>query len=472
MTKKNEETLWQGRFAETPGAEAIAFETSIHIDSRLAFDDIRGSIAHARMLGSVGIITQEESHKIAQELSTISLELSNGTLIIDTNAEDIHSFIEGVLTERLGDTGRKLHSGRSRNDQIALDERLYLKHAIPELGQRIITLMGTLTEIAARHTSSLLSGYTHMQRAQPITLAHHLCAWAWMLQRDYDRLSDALKRIDLCPLGAGALAASGLPLDRDAIANELGFSGLTHNSLDTVADRDYCIEITSALSLLMTHLSRFCEEIILWSTEEFKFINLSERWSTGSSIMPQKKNPDFAELIRGRTGRVYGNLIALLTTMKALPLSYNRDMQEDKESLFAAYDTAMSCLEVFTFMIATATWNTELMEASCTGGHANATDLADYLVKKGMPFRTAHSIVAQAVRLCIEKKINLEDLPLNEYTTLSNLITEDVYTILPPQACVEAKNIVGGPAEERVKEQISLLRNFCAKKAKREVLHI
>ncbi len=454
-------TLWHGRFAEGPDAAAIEFETSIHVDSRLALDDIKGSIAHVTMLGESGIISKEESKSISQELNTISIQLSDGTLEIDTGAEDIHSFIEGVLTERLGEVGKKVHAGRSRNDQIALDERLYLHHAIPELSQRIVTLITTLTEIASKNTDTIMAGYTHLQRAQPVTLAHHLCAWSWMLERDFQRLQDGLKRIDLCPLGAGALASSGLNLDRLAVANQLGFSGVTANSMDTVSDRDFLIEFTSAFSLIMTHLSRFCEEIIIWSTEEFKFIELSERWTTGSSIMPQKKNPDFAELIRGRTGKVYGNLIALLTTMKALPLSYNRDLQEDKESFFTAYDTVMSCLEVFTRMIATAHWNKERMFQSCIGGYINATDLADYLVKKGMPFRTAHEVVALAVRLCIEKGINLEDLDLKEYKNFSELIEEDIYEYLKPTECVAHKKISGGPAPERVKEQIALLRNFC-----------
>ncbi len=454
-------TLWHGRFAEGPDAAAIAFETSIHVDSRMALDDIKGSIAHVTMLGEAGIISQEESSTIAQELNTILLQLTDGTLEIDTGAEDIHSFIEGILTERLGELGKKVHAGRSRNDQIALDERLYLRHAIPELEARVLTLITTLTEIAAKNTKTIMAGYTHMQRAQPVTLAHHLCAWSWMLQRDYCRLQDALKRIDLCPLGAGAMAGSGLNLDRSSVANKLGFSGVTPNSMDTVADRDFLIEFTSAFSLIMTHLSRFCEEIIIWSTEEFKFIELSERWTTGSSIMPQKKNPDFAELIRGRTGKVYGNLVALLTTMKALPLTYNRDLQEDKESFFSGYDTVMSCLEVFTRMIATATWNTDRMIKSCIGGYINATDLADYLVKKGMPFRTAHEVVALAVRSCIEKGINLEDLSIKEYKTFSELIENDVFEYLVPTACVEHKNVIGGPAPERVKEQITALRNFC-----------
>ncbi len=459
-------TLWHGRFDEGPDAAAIAFETSIHIDSRLAFDDIQGSIAHVTMLGNMNIIPNEDALTIIKELTTISLQLSNGELEIDTTAEDIHSFIEGVLTERLGEVGKKVHAGRSRNDQIALDERLYLKHAIPDLQQRLLTLISTLTEMAAQHTETLMPGYTHLQRAQPVTLAHHLCAWTWMLKRDYERLQDATKRIDFSPLGSGALAGSGLDLDRLSVAKNLGFSGVTQNSMDTVSDRDYFIELSAAFSLIMTHLSRYCEEIIIWATEEFKFIELSDKWSTGSSIMPQKKNPDFAELIRGRTGKVYGNLIALLTMMKALPLSYNRDLQEDKESFFSAYDTVFSCLEIFTRMIASVKWNTSKMYQSCMGGYANATDFADYLVKKGMPFRTAHEVVAGAVKICIQKEINLEDLPISEYKNLSELISDDLYEYIKIDACVSHKKTIGGPAAERVKEQIVALQKFCVDELK------
>ena len=456
----NHAALWHGRFKEGPDAEAVEFETSIYEDMRLASDDIKGSRAHVKMLGKQGIIPAEEASQIADELGRIASEIKDGTLKIDTSAEDIHSFVEGVLTDRLGDVGRKVHTGRSRNDQIALDERLYLRHAIPELQQKILDLMEVLAEIAESHTDSLMSGYTHMQRAQPVTLAHHLLAWAQMLRRDFSRLGDAAARIKACPLGAGALAGSGLPLDRAMTAQVRGFAEPTENSLDSVADRDYCIETAAALSILMMHLSRFCEEVVLWSTEEFKFIELSEKWSTGSSIMPQKKNPDFAELIRGKTGRVYGDLMALLTVMKGLPLTYNRDLQEDRRSLFDAYDTASSCVSIFTSMIGTAGWNTARMRASCMGGHANATDLADYLVRKGMPFRTAHGVSAAAVRYCIEHGCNLEDMPIDEYKKLSKLIDEDVYGCLPPEACVNARLTAGGPAKVRVLEQLESLRAF------------
>ncbi|MGI5172805.1 argininosuccinate lyase [Treponema sp. OMZ 840] len=452
--------LWQGRFEKKLSDQALAFETSIHVDSLMVFDDINGSIAHVKMLGAQNIIPHQEAKAIADELHKIEDDIRSGALTIDTGFEDIHSFIEHVLTERLGDTGKKVHTGRSRNDQIALDERLYLRRTISALQKRILTLINALCTIAEDHTESLISGYTHLQRAQPVSLAQHLCAWAWMLKRDYGRFSDALGRANLSPLGSAALAGSGLPLDRSYTAQELGFDGIVPNSMDAVADRDYCIETVSAAALCMTHLSRFCEEIILWASSEFGFIDLDEQWSTGSSIMPQKKNPDFAELIRGRTGLVYGDLTALFTMMKGLPLAYNRDMQEDKISLFRACGTLDSCLEVFTEMIKTAKWNTERMAASCRGGFANATDLADYLVKKGMPFRTAHGCAAAAVRLCIERGIQLEDLPLEEYKAISPLIEKDVFERLEPSACLKAKNTAGGAAPEQVVRQLESLRRF------------
>lgn len=456
--------LWHGRFSEGPDADAVAFETSIHVDSRLAPHDIRGSVAHAGMLGSAGIIPTDESAQIVAELKRLAQDLESGALTIDTSAEDIHSFVEGVLTDRLGDTGRKVHTGRSRNDQIALDERLWLREAVPAMRSSILDLLDALLDIADTHTETLVSGYTHLQRAQPVTLAHHLGAWCSMLARDHQRLGDALVRLDFMPLGSGALAGSGLPLDRQRVAAELGFSALTGNSLDAVADRDYCVELVADLSILMTHLSRFCEEIVIWSTEEFKFIELSEKWSTGSSIMPQKKNPDFAELIRGRSGLVFGNLVALLTMLKGLPLSYNRDLQDDKTSLFAAWDTAASSLRVFTHMITTATWRVDRMRASCTGGHANATDLADYLVRKGMPFRTAHAVAAGVVRECIETGVSdMINLPYERMKTHSALIGEDVYRHLTPEACVRARDLPGGPNPDRVREQLAAFRAYIEK---------
>lgn len=457
MTTDNHAALWHGRFNEGPDAEAVDFETSIYVDERMALDDIHGSIAHATMLGECGIISKTEAREIIDGLTSIENDLSSGSLHIDYSAEDIHSFIEATLTDRIGESGRKLHTGRSRNDQIALDERLYLRRTIPDLQSKIKTLISTLATLAEKHKETLLTGYTHMQHAQPVTLAQHLCAWAFMLVRDNSRLEDALKRIDFSPLGSGALAGSGLPLSREMVAEKLGFAGVTDNSLDSVSDRDYCIEFTSCFALLMSHLSRMCEEVVLWSTTEFGFIDLSEKWSTGSSIMPQKKNPDFAELIRGRTGKVYGDLISLLVMVKGLPLAYDRDLQEDKQSLFEAFDTCSSCVSVFTKMVETATFNTEKMAKSCEGGFANATDLADYMVRKGMPFRTAHAVSAKAVRLCIDTgKERIEDLSIAQLKGCSELIEDDIFALLSPRACAEIRKTTG--AAGRVQEQIDKLK--------------
>ena len=459
-TQDNHAALWHGRFEEGPDAAAVAFETSINVDERMALDDIKGSRAHAKMLGHTGIISKEEADAIISGLDSIENDLTSGALKIDYSAEDIHSFVEATLTDRIGEPGKKVHTGRSRNDQIALDERLYLCRYIPDLQNRLLTLIDALTQIAEKHTKDIMPGYTHMQHAQPVTLAHHLCAWSWMLTRDWNRLEDSLKRIKISPIGSGALAGSGLPLDRKYEANLLGFDQITMNSLDSVSDRDYCIEVASALSIIQMHLSRFCEEVVLWSTTEFAFIDLSEKWSTGSSIMPQKKNPDFAELIRGRTGRVYGDQFALLTMMKGLPLAYDRDMQEDKQSLFDACDVVLSCVQVFTYMISSARWNLKSMNDACQDGFLNATDVADYLVRKGLPFRTAHGVSAHSVRLAIEKNCRLEDLSLEDFKQCSPLIEKDIFDIIPPNACVNARKTDGGPAEEKVNEQISALKEF------------
>ena len=460
ITTDNHAALWHGRFEEGPDAAAVAFETSIHVDERMAFDDIRGSIAHAKMLAHAKIISDDEAEQIVKGLEGIKADLESGKLSIDYSAEDIHSFIEATLTDRVGEPGKKVHTGRSRNDQIALDERLYLRHAIPDLQNSILTLIDALIQIAENHKDTLIPGFTHMQHAQPVTLAHHVLAWAWMFVRDWQRLEDSLKRINISPIGACALAGTGLPLDRKYEADLLGFESVTQNSLDTVSDRDYCIEVTSALSLFQMHLSRACEEIVYWATTEFGFVDLSEKWSTGSSIMPQKKNPDFAELIRGRTGKVYGDQFALMTMMKGLPLSYDRDMQEDKEPLFDAYDTVFSCVKVFTYMISSAKWNTAKMAEGCKGGYLNATDVADYLVRKGMPFRTAHGVSAKAVRIAIEKNCELEELSMDVWKNCSDLIDDDIYNWISAKACVEARKTIGGPASERVAEQIAELSKF------------
>lgn len=460
ITTDNHAALWHGRFKEGPDAAAVEFETSIYVDERMALDDIRGSKAHAKMLGETGIISKKEASQIIKGLDSIKADLESGKLKIDYSAEDIHSFVEATLTDRIGEPGKKVHTGRSRNDQIALDERLYLKRVIPELQSKIVKLIDVLSDIAKENTKTLMPGFTHMQHAQPVTLAHHVCAWAWSLVRDVERLSDALSRIDYSPLGAGALAGSGLPLDREMVAKELGFKGVTQNSLDSVSDRDYCIEFASCFSMLQMHLSRFSEEIVLWATTEFKFVELSEKWSTGSSIMPQKKNPDFAELIRGRTGKVYGQLASLLTMMKGLPLSYDRDMQEDKEPLFNAFDTVSSCVTVFTYMIESAKWNKDIMEQGCEGGYLNATDIADYLVRKGLPFRTAHGVSAKAVRMAIENNCKLEELCVEEFKMCSELIDEDIYDFITPKACAEARKITGAPSPEKVNSQISQLKKI------------
>ncbi|MCR4735193.1 MAG: argininosuccinate lyase [Treponema sp.] len=467
MTKDNHAALWHGRFEEGPDAQAVEFETSIYVDERMALDDIIGSKAHVRMLAKVGLISEEEKSSILEGLESIRKDLETGALKIDYSAEDIHSFIEATLTDRVGEAGKKVHTGRSRNDQIALDERLYLRRFIPELQNSLLTLIDTLAKIASENKNSFMPGFTHMQHAQPVTLAHHLCAWAWMLVRDWQRLEDSLKRINISPIGSCALAGSGLPLDREFEASLMNFDGVTQNSLDTVSDRDYCLETASNLSMIQMHLSRACEEIVLWSTTEFSFIDLSEKWSTGSSIMPQKKNPDFAELIRGRTGKVYGDLFALMTMMKALPLAYDRDMQEDKEPLFDACDTVLSCIKVFTQMIASAKWNLKRMAEACNGGYLNATDVADYLVRKGLPFRTAHGVSAKAVRIAIEKNCELEELSIEEWKSCSELIDEDIYSFISVKDCVEIRKTTGGPAAEKVNEQIEALSQF-AKNIKKD----
>lgn len=461
----NHSALWHGRFSEGPDSQAVDFETSIHSDERMAFDDISGSKAHARMLFNQRLISAEENELIQNGLDSIAADLKSGALSIDYSAEDIHSFIEAVLTDRTGEAGKKLHTGRSRNDQIALDERLYLRRAIPDLQKNIARLIKTLSQIAANHTQTLVSGYTHMQRAQSVTLAQHLCAWAFMLVRDYERLTDSLKRVSLSPLGSGALSASDLPLDREFVARELGFSGVTSNSLDSVSDRDYCAEFAFDFSLLQVHLSRMCEEIVIWSSSEFGFVELSEKWSTGSSIMPQKKNPDFAELIRGRSGKVIGDLVNLLVMMKGLPLSYCRDMQEDKAALFDSLDSVNANLSVFRQMIESARWNKEKMRQSCEGGFSNATDVADYLVKKGVPFRRAHELSAKCVRLCIEKGLKaIECLTLSELKNICPDFEADLFSQITPEACVNARNITGGPAPSQTEKQIKELSDFCADK--------
>jgi argininosuccinate lyase len=457
--KTSPPVLWAGRLAEKPEAEAFAFQASISVDSRLALDDITGSKAHVTMLGRQGIIPKDISAKIGRELDRISAELKAGKLAIDENAEDIHSFIEGLLTERLGDAGRMVHAGRSRNDQVALDFRLYLKRAVPELRAELAETIGILLDRAEQHAASIMPGFTHLQRAQPVTLGHHLTAWCAALERDFSRFADALTRLDECPLGAGALAGTGLSLDRRAVAEALGFSRVTLNSMDSVADRDFALELSSACAITMVHLSRFCEDVVLWASEEFKFIDLAEAWSTGSSIMPQKKNPDFAELIRGKAGRAAGNLVTLLTVLKGLPYAYDKDLQEDKESLFDSLDTLRSCLRMFRGMMGDAQFNLKRMKAACGGGFLEATDAAEYLVRKGLPFRNAHETAALIVRDCIDAgQRHITGRSLAELKVRSKLFEEDIYKALTPAACVKARSLPGGPAPKEVRRQIKALR--------------
>ncbi len=468
ITNDNHAALWHGRFKEGPDADAVKFETSINDDMRMAFVDIMGSQAHAKMLCKQGLISEEEKNQITDGLESIRKDLASGQLKVDLSAEDIHSFIEATLTDRIGEAGKKVHTGRSRNDQIALDEKLYLRHQIKKLQKEILNLISVLTKIASDNKNTLIPGFTHMQHAQPVNLAHHVLAWAWAFSRDFTRLSDAAKRADLSPIGSCALAGSGLPLDRAYEAKLLGFGGVTDNSLDSVSDRDYYLETASDLSILQMHLSRACEEIVLWSTTEFSFIELSEKWSTGSSIMPQKKNPDFAELIRGKTGRVYGDMIALFTMMKGLPLAYDRDMQEDKSSFFEAYDTVISSVRIFAEMVRTASWNKDTMAKACDGGYLNATDVADYLVRKGLPFRTAHGVSAGLVRIAIDKNCRLEELDFSEYQNASPLFEKDIFDLITAEKCVEIRKTLGGPAPSEVQKQIDSLSAFISENTSTE----
>jgi argininosuccinate lyase len=433
------------------------------VDKRLALDDIAGSRAHAAMLAKQRIIPAAAAAKIDKELARIAAELDSGRLPIDESAEDIHSYIEGLLTERLGDAGRMVHAGRSRNDQVAVDFRLYLKRTIPELRNELTLTVATLLDRAEEHAESVMPGYTHLQRAQPVTLGFHLCAWASALVRDRGRFGDALGRLDECPLGSGALAGSGLPLDRRATAKALGFARISLNAMDSVADRDFAVETAAACSITMVHFSRFCEDIALWATEEFGFVSLAESWSTGSSIMPQKKNPDFAELIRGKAGRAAGNLVTLITVLKGLPYAYNKDLQEDKEALFDSIDTLLSCLRMFRGMIGSAAFNTERMKAACTGGFLEATDAAEYLVRKGMPFRKAHETAALIVRDCIDAgRRSIAEQSLEELRERSALFEKDIFEVLKPLSCVKARSLPGGPAPKEVRRQIRELRKLLA----------
>mgnify|MGYP002982649835 CR=1 FL=1 len=447
--------LWGGRFTKQTDQLVFDFNASITFDKRLFHEDVTGSIVHATMLAKQGILTEEERKSIVEGLTGILEDVDDGTLAIDETQEDIHSFVEANLIERIGDPGKKLHTGRSRNDQVALDMKLYTRKEIKEMEHLLFGLLQSLLKIMKENIDTIMPGFTHLQKAQPVTLAHHFGAYFEMFRRDRSRLRDIYDRMNYCPLGAGALAGTTYPLDREYTASLLKFDGPTFNSMDSVSDRDYLIELLSALSTIMMHMSRFCEEIILWNSNEYRFVEIDDSYSTGSSIMPQKKNPDIAELVRGKTGRVYGALISMLTTMKGIPLAYNKDMQEDKEFTFDAIDTVKGCLALFTGMIDTMKFNKEIMEDSAKHGFTNATDAADYLVNHGVPFRDAHGIIGQLVLLCIEKKIPLDDLPLEEYKKISPVFEEDIYEAISMKTCVEKRNTIGAPGEEAMKKVIA-----------------
>lgn len=445
--------LWTGRFSKEIDKKTNDFNSSISFDQRMYREDITGSMAHATMLGAQGIISEEDRDKILAGLQEILDEIESGSLQIDPEAEDIHTFTEGELTKRIGDAGKRLHTSRSRNDQVALDIRLTLRNECDALIPQIKELVTVLCKQAEKYSETVMPGYTHLQRAQPIVFGHHLLAYAEMFLRDISRLEDAKARMNFCPLGSGALAGTTYNIDREMTAKALGFDGVCRNSLDGVSDRDFCIELANALSLVMVHLSRFSEEIILWCSWEFKFIELDDAFSTGSSIMPQKKNPDIAELVRGKSGRVFGDLMTLLTVMKGIPLAYNKDMQEDKEAIFDAFDTVKMCLTAFIPMIDTMKVNAENMRKAAAGGFINATDCADFLVGKGLPFRDAYKATGQLVALCIEKSLTLETLPMEEYKAVCELFDEDVYTAINLEKCVKDRTCLGAPAPENVVAQ-------------------
>ena len=439
--------LWGGRFTKETDQMVYEFQSSINFDKRLYAQDIAGSIAHVTMLAKQQILTESERDAIITGLTSIKNDIDSGKLIIDQAQEDIHSFVESHLIDRIGEVGKKLHTGRSRNDQVALDMKLYTRDQIEEIDDLLKELLTSLLSIMEANTETYMPGFTHLQKAQPVTLAHHFGAYFEMFKRDRSRMADIRKRMNTCPLGAGALAGTTYPLDREYTASLLGFDGPTLNSMDSVSDRDYLIEFLSALSTIMMHLSRFCEEIIIWNSNEYRFVEIDDAYSTGSSIMPQKKNPDIAELLRGKTGRVYGALMSLLTTMKGLPLAYNKDMQEDKEMAFNAMDTVKESLYFFNGMIATMRFNKPVMELSAQNGFTNATDAADYLVNHGVPFRDAHGIIGQLVLLCIEKNISLDELPLEEYKKISPVFEKDIYEAISLKTCVEKRLTIGAPGK-------------------------
>ena len=446
--------LWGGRFTKETDKEVYAFNASINFDKRLIDVDIKGSIAHVTMLAKQGIVTSEEKNVIIKGLEGILADVKANILPITEEYEDVHSFVEANLIDRVGDAGKKLHTGRSRNDQVALDMRLYTRDTVLKTRSLLITLLSEINEAMKANVDTYMPGFTHLQKAQPVTLAHHFGAYFEMFKRDVLRLNDIYERMNYCPLGAGALAGTTYPLDREFVAESLGFYGPTYNSMDSVSDRDYLIEYLSALSIIMMHLSRFCEEIIIWNSNEYKFVEIDDTFSTGSSIMPQKKNPDIAELVRGKTGRVYGALTSMLTTMKGIPLAYNKDMQEDKEMSFDAFDTVNNCIHLFTGMIATMKFNKSIMETSAMMGFTNATDAADYLVKKGMPFRDAHSVIGKLVLYCIENKKAIHELKILELKSICDMFDMDVYDEICLETCVEKRLTTGGPSKAAITEEI------------------
>lgn len=446
--------LWGGRFTKQTDQLVFDFNASITFDKRLFYEDVTGSIVHATMLAKQGILTEEERKSIVEGLTGILEDVDDGTLAIDESQEDIHSFVEATLIDRIGDAGKKLHTGRSRNDQVALDMRLYTRTRVAETDGLLKKLLEVILDTMENNLDTYMPGFTHLQKAQPITLAHHYGAYFEMFKRDRQRLADIYKRMNYCPLGAGALAGTTYPLDREYTARLLRFEGPTLNSIDSVADRDYLIEFLSALSTIMMHLSRFSEEVIIWNSNEYQFVELDDAYSTGSSIMPQKKNPDIAELVRGKTGRVYGALMALLTTMKGLPLAYNKDMQEDKEMAFDAMDTAADCITLFTGMIQTMKFRKDRMAKSAMNGFTNATDAADYLVGKGVPFRDAHGIIGRLVLYCIEKDTSIDALSLEELRSISDKFDEDIYDAISLKTCVEKRLTIGAPGEKMMKQVI------------------
>ncbi len=452
--------LWGGRFTKETDQLVYNFNASITFDQKFYRQDIKGSMAHVKMLAASGILTEDERDQILAGLEGILRDVEEGTLEISSKYEDIHSFVEATLIDRIGDAGKKLHTGRSRNDQVALDMKLYIRDEIGEMKELLVSLMKVLQRIMEENIDTYMPGFTHLQKAQPLTLAHHIGAYMEMFKRDYGRLFDIYDRMNYCPLGSGALAGTTYPLDREMTASLLSFYGPTLNSMDSVADRDYLIELLSAMSTIMMHLSRFCEEIIIWNTNEYQFVDIDDAYSTGSSIMPQKKNPDIAELVRGKTGRVYGALVSILTTMKGLPLAYNKDMQEDKELTFDAIDTVKGCLALFTGMVDTMSFRKDVMADSAKNGFTNATDAADYLVNHGVPFRDAHGIVGRLVLTCIDKGISLDELSLAEYKEISPVFEEDIYEAISLKTCVEKRNTIGAPGQEAMQKVIEINRAF------------